>query len=111
MKRTDLLTAGIPPSTPQFAQVELASEAMKNYEYKWAKLYLNTRGKDLLMNMQFDGKPANKLPFVYKKELGSFVKVEANTVGSNFQGISLDINFTLPLDEILKSKNLLNMEE
>ena len=110
LSKTDLLTAGIPFDTPQYTQIQLAAEALKNYEYKWAKLQLNTEGNDLLIRMQFDGKPVHKLPFVYRKELGSFVKIETNEgEGSVFQGISLDVNLNLPIDKILRSKEILKI--
>jgi hypothetical protein len=106
---TEILTAGIPTNTPQYAQIELAREALKDYNYDWAKLNLMTEGENVLMRLQFDGKPARPLPFVYKKEIGGFVKVEAGSKGSIFQGISLDVNFKVPLDKILHYKDLLDM--
>ncbi len=60
----------------------------------------------MVMKLQFDGKPANPLPFVYKKDIGKFIKLETDAKGSVFEGISLDINFMLPLNEILKYKDL-----
>jgi hypothetical protein len=106
---TETITAGIPTNTPQYAQIELAREALKDYDYDWAKLNLMTQGENVLLRLQFDGKPARPLPFVYKKEIGGFVKVEADSKGSVFQGISLDVNFKVPLDKILHYKDLLDM--
>ena len=106
---TEILTAGIPPDTPQFAQLELAREALKDYDYSWAKLHLTSEGENLLLQLQMDGKPAKTLPFVYKKEVGRFVRVEAEAEGSNFQGIRLDVNFRLPLNKLLKYKDLFKM--
>ena len=106
---TEMLTRGIPAGTPQFAQVELAREALKDYAYSWAKLGLVSEGEDFLMRLQFDGKPANPLPFVYEKEIGSFVRVEAGAQGSVFQGIGLDVNLRLPLDQLLQYKDMVNM--
>jgi hypothetical protein len=106
---TEILTRGIPPETPQFAQMELAREALKDYNYKWAKLGMTTEGETLVMRLQFDGKPARPLPFVYKKEIGSFVRVEAGSQGSVFQGISLDVNLKLPLNRLLEYKGLVDM--
>lgn len=106
---TDILTAGIPPDTAQYVQMELAKEALKDYDYSWAKLNLTSRGEDLLLQMQMDGKPAKTLPFVYKKDIGGFMKVEANAKGSKFQGIRLDVNFRLPLNKLLQYKELIDM--
>jgi hypothetical protein len=106
---TEILTEGIPTNTPQYAQIELAREALKDYNYDWAKLNLMTEGENVLLRLQFDGKPARPLPFVYKKEIGGFAKVEAGGKGSIFQGISLDVNFKVPLNKILHYKDLLDM--
>jgi len=106
---TDILTAGIPPNTPQYVQMELAREALKDYDYSWAKLNITSRGEELLLQMQMDGKPSQTLPFVYNKEIGGFMKVEANAKGSKFQGIRLDVNFRLPLNKLMQYKGLINM--
>ncbi|MGD2150572.1 MAG: YdbH domain-containing protein [Desulfobacterales bacterium] len=106
---TEILTAGIPADTPQYAQIELAREALKDYDYDWAKLNLMTEGENVLLRLQFDGRPTHPLPFVYKKEIGGFARVEAGSKGSVFQGIRLDVNFRVPLDKILHYKDLLEM--
>ncbi len=98
---TEILTAGIPVDSVQFAQLDLAREALKDYDYKWAKLGLSTEDEILVMRLKLDGSPAGPLPFVFREELGGFARVEATAPGSNFQGISLDVNFRLPLDRIL----------
>ena len=108
---TEMLTAGIPSNTLQYAQLELARAALSDYRYQWAKLGLNTEGESLILRLQMDGKPANPLPFVYKKELGGFAKVEADSKGSIFQGISLDVNFNLPLDKILQYQDIFKQME
>ena len=109
MKDTEILTAGIPEDTPQYVQMELARKALEDYDYAWAKLNLTTEGDDLLLNLQLDGKPAKSLPFVYRKDMGGFAKVEAGVQGSTFQGIRLDVNFRLPLNKIMQYKELIPM--
>jgi hypothetical protein len=109
MTDTEILTAGIPQDTPQYVQMELARKALEDYDYSWAKLNLTTEGDDLLLNMQLDGKPAKSLPFVYRKDMGGFAKVEAGVQGSTFQGIRLDVNFRLPLNKIMQYKELIEM--
>jgi hypothetical protein len=106
---TDILTAGIPPNTPQYVQMELAREALKDYDYTWAKLNINSKGEELLLQMKMDGKPAQALPFVYNKDIGGFMKVKANAKGSKFQGIRLDVNFRLPLNKLLQYTELIKM--
>ena len=82
---------------------------MEDYDYSWAKLNITTEGEDVLLKMQLDGKPANPLPFVYRKDIGSFAKIEAGVEGSRFQGIRLDVNFRLPLNKIMQYKDLIQM--
>ncbi|MEA1921473.1 MAG: YdbH domain-containing protein, partial [Pseudomonadota bacterium] len=105
----EALTAGLPIASPQFAQLDLAREALKDYQYKWTKLGLNSEAEELILNLQFDGKPNLPLPFIYKKELGGFARVTAGSPGSHFQGISLDINLRLPLNQILRYKDIPTM--
>ena len=109
LKGADILTAGIPANTPQYVQMELAREALKDYDYSWAKLNIASEEEELLLQMQMDGKPAKTLPFVYRKDIGGFVKVEADSKGSKFQGIRLDVNFRLPLNKMLQYKDLFKM--
>jgi hypothetical protein len=109
LKDTEILTAGIPPGTPQYVQMELAREALKDYDVTWAKLNITSEGEDVLLRMQLDGKPANPLPFVYQKQLGGFARVEAGGKGSVFQGIRLDVNFRLPLNKMLQYKEIIQM--
>ncbi len=109
MTDTEILTAGIPPDTPQYVQMELARKALEDYDYSWAKLNLTTEGEDLLLKLQLDGKPGKPLPFVYRKDMGGFAKVEADVEGSTFQGIRLDVNFRLPLNRIMQYKELIQM--
>ena len=75
------------PKILAIPQMELAREALKDYDYDWAKLNITSEGEELLLQMQMDGKPAKTLPFVYRKDIGGFMKVEANAKGSKFQGI------------------------
>jgi len=98
--QADMLAKGILPDNAQIAQIELAKEALKDYTYKWVKLNLITQGELLKARLQMDGKPANPLPFIYDTKLGAFTRIEAGA-GSRFQGIRLDVNFSLPLNKIL----------
>jgi hypothetical protein len=106
---TEMLTAGIPRNTPQYVQLELAREALKDYDYDWAKLNLKTEGDNAVLRLQLNGKPSKPLPFVYNKEIGGFAKVDVGNKGSIFQGIRLDVNFRVPLDKILHYKDILDM--
>ncbi len=107
LERAESLAAGVPQNR-RLNQIDLVLEALKEYTYNWVKLNLNTVDEDLMMRLQFDGKPSGPLPFSYESETGEFVRIEEGR-GSVFQGISLDVNFRLPLNELLKYKDILKL--
>jgi hypothetical protein len=106
---TDELAAGIPVDLAQTGYLELAREALKDYEYNWVKLHLASEGDELMMQLKFDGKPSGTLPFVFREDIGGFARVDAGHPGSNFQGLSLDVNLRLPLDKILQYRDITDM--
>lgn len=109
VRNTEKLLAGIATGTPENVQMDLAREVLKSYDYNWATLGLATEGNDLVMRLSFNGKPTDPLPFVYEKDIGRFVKLEAGKKGSVFQGVNMDINFRLPLDTLLRYRKVFNM--
>jgi hypothetical protein len=80
----------------------IATEALKDFAYDSAKVSMVPDGNALLLRLELDGKPLNRLPFRYKKELGFFVRDESELGGSVFQGIKLDVNFRLPIHQLLQ---------
>ncbi|QGY38957.1 hypothetical protein GM415_02000 [Pseudodesulfovibrio cashew] len=105
------LVSAIPEGTPQRGQIELAKEAIKDFDYKWVRIKADSVGDELLVRLSVDGKPASTLPFIYRREFGGFMRVTGDVKGSNFQGLRLDVNFSLPLDRILLYKDVINMIE
>ncbi len=105
--KTERLLAGLPPGSPQFTQLDIATEALKDYTYNWAKLTLLSEDAVLLLKLQLDGKPNRLLPFVYDQSLGQFKRV-AGQGQADFKGISIDLNFRSPLNEIIHYKELLD---
>jgi hypothetical protein len=106
---TQMLLAGLPPGTPQHTQLDIATEALKDYTYKWAKLNVKSEGDILLLKLQFDGKPNQLLPFAYDQSLGQFKRV-AGEGQADFKGISIDLNFRSPLNDIINYKELLKQQ-
>lgn len=92
-----MLTA-LPPETAEAAQLALAAEALKSFEYSWAKVELVSQGDALDLVFKFNGRPDNVLPFVFDQNAGRFVRVDAG--GSEFESIRFDVNSSLPLGEI-----------
>jgi hypothetical protein len=105
IQNPEKLKAGIPVDAPGFSQLDLASEALKDFEYAWAKLTFDTQGETLTANMELDGKPGRVLPFEYRSDINSFVRVDAQSPGSRFQGIKLDVNLTLPFNQVMAFGN------
>jgi hypothetical protein len=105
IRNPEKLKAGIPVDASGFSQLDLASEALKDFEYAWAKLTFDTEGETLTAHMELDGKPGRILPFEYKREINSFVRVDAASPGSRFQGIKLDVNLTLPFNQVITFGN------
>lgn len=98
--------SGLAALTPEKIQIRSCM-----IHYKWARLGLQSDGEDVILRLQFDGKPANPLPFVYNKSLGRFVRVQANVEGSPLQGISPDMNLGLPLNRLLQYKGIVKIIE
>ena len=96
----DLLAAGIPKNSPQFAQVDFAAEALRNFQYNWVKLLLNSEGENLVMQMQMDGEPVQSLPFTYDSRTGQLQRADDTKQGIK-QAIRLDVNFRFPLNRFL----------
>ncbi len=107
VKDLDRMLEGFPKDTPEFSQLDLAGEALKDFQYEWAKLKMNTQGDTLAVHMELDGKPAAVLPFEYNKKLNSFARVDAKSPGSKFQGVKLDVNLKLPFNRVMKFGNKL----
>ncbi len=98
---TDYLTKAIPLNTPQFAQLDFAQEALRDFNYKWAKLHLITEDESLVLQLQLDGKPAQPLPFSYNSATGN-LRRQKDQQGGISQPIRLDVNFRFPLNTFLE---------
>ena len=107
LKGTGALLAGVPPDSPQHTQLDIATEALKDYTYQWAKLNVQSDKDVLLLKLQLDGKPNRLLPFAYDQQLGRFIRI-AGEGQAEFKGINIDLNFKSPLNEIIHYKELLN---
>lgn len=106
---TQALLAGLPPGTPQHTQLDIATEALKDYTYKWAKLNVRSEDDILLLKLQFDGKPNRLLPFAYDQSLGQFKRI-SGAGQADFKGIGIDLNLRSPLNDIINYRELLKQQ-
>lgn len=78
--------------------LDYSMDALENFAYNWTKLTFDTEGEELLLTLQLDGKPAQPLPYGYRK--GQIVKT---TEGQGIQHpLRLDVNFRLPMRDLLR---------
>lgn len=106
MKGAEAFLAGVPPGTPQHTQLDIATEALKDYNYQWARLSVESTDDILLLKLQMDGKPNRLLPFAYDQQQGQFQRIEGEGQ-ADFKGIGIDLNIRSPLNEIIHYKELL----
>jgi len=97
--QTDFLMAGVSEDSPAYGNLFIAKESLKNFTYSWAKLRLDTKDEILRIQLAVDGKPANVIP-VDSKPDGSYV-VNPKGPGTAFPGITLEVNFNVPLSKVL----------
>jgi len=94
------MLAAIPPGSPQYNKLDLAVEALKDFNYDWIRVDFHNDGEKLVLVSRFNGRPANLLPFTYDDKTGGLVRREG--ARANFQGIMLELNSSLPLNQLLK---------
>ena len=85
---------------------DMTQDALRNFEYSWARVQMGTEDGTLKLQLQLNGKPAAPLYYSYGEN--GIVKSQVPHV---FQGIRLDVNLNLPLDvlfELMEDYNLLN---
>lgn len=85
---------------------DMTQDALRNFEYSWAKVQMQTETGALKLQLQLNGKPAT--PLYYSYGGNGIVK---SSVPHVFQGIRLDVNLNVPLDvlfDLMEDYNLLN---
>ena len=88
----------IKAETPAFIQLDLTKEALTDFTYSWAKVSINTKDDKLIFKLHINGKPARPLKYAFKEDEQQFIRSE---VPYNFAGIQLEVNFNLPLSDIM----------
>ena len=107
IKQSKYLETTIPAEVPQFSPLHFAGAALADFEYNWAKLQIQSEGDSLLLKLQVDGRPTEKLPFRFDQKNNVFVRLDAASGEGIDQPIKLDVNFNVPVNEIFQYKDTL----
>lgn len=102
IRRSEQLTMGLPADGARFSPLHFAGAALGNFEYNWAKMYIGSEEENLLLQLQVDGKPRERLPYRYDPEHNVFVRLKEGEKGGIDQPIRLDVNFRVPVNELFR---------
>jgi len=105
--RSNHLNIGLPLDAPQFSPLHFAGAALGDFEYNWARLNILSEEENLLLKLQIDGKPRERLPYRFDAQNNVFVRLPAGAVGGIDQPVKLDVNFRVPVDELLRNQQIL----
>ena len=103
-KGSNYLNSGIIEESNESTQLSYVRSALKDFNYEWAVLNLQTKENECILSLQLYGKPAKPLHFKYNQELNIFVKTELETVNRINTPIYLEMNFKVPINRILRYK-------
>ncbi len=80
------------------AQLELVSEALKDFNYDWLRISLKSDNSadTMLVKLMMSGAPADKLPFEFDAGGGGFRKTSDPDKTAHFQKMTLEITFIMP---------------
>jgi len=107
VRKAGSFTSGIPTEGAQFSSIDLTLEALKDFNYDWSKISIDSEGEDIIAKIEFLGRPSGPLPFNFDRRIGAFSRVEAGSRGSLFQQIKLDLNCRFPFNDIMSYINVL----
>jgi hypothetical protein len=105
--QSEHLTRGLPGDVPQLSPLYFAGEALRDFRYDWAKLLVSSGEENLQLKLQIDGRPAEKLPYRFDSTRNVFVRLPAGAPGGIDQPVKLDVNFNIPLNELLRYYKLM----
>jgi hypothetical protein len=86
----------------QAIDMAIAISALKDFNYDWAKLTLNSENRKLLVTLDLNGKPAKALNFGFDTDVGLYKTEEDSGYTAVFEGILFTINFSLPINRMLR---------
>jgi len=100
IRQSEYLETDVPRDAAPLTPLHFAGAALGNFEYNWAKIYVNSEEENLLLMLQIDGKPKERLPFRFDADRNMFVPLRHGETGGIDQPIKLDVNFRVPVNEL-----------
>ena len=85
----------------QAIDMAIAVTALKDFDYDWAKISLNSENRKLLVTLDINGRPAKPLNFGFDTEVGLYKAEEDSGCTAVFEAILFTINFSLPINRML----------
>ena len=85
----------------QAIDMAIAVSALKDFDYDWAKISLNSENRKLLVTLDINGRPAKPLNFGFDTEVGLYKAEEDSGCTAVFEAILFTINFSLPINRML----------
>ncbi|MFA6567825.1 MAG: hypothetical protein WCS96_06405, partial [Victivallales bacterium] len=85
----------------QAIDMAIAVTALKDFDYDWAKLSLNSENRKLIVALDIYGRPAKALNFGFDTDVGLYKSEEGSGYTAVFEAILFTINFSLPINRML----------
>lgn len=101
-----LAGAGLPPDAPQRIQLEMAEEALKEFQYDWLKIKANSENGEDVVSFSVYGRPVRPIPFKYEND--QYVRIEHQGEVRVTRPMRLDVNVTFSLDDVFDLGEELN---
>lgn len=71
----------------------LVEEAVRDFNYEWLRVSLNSRNRRLYVNVELNGAPAGKLPLEYDAKSRNFVRSRDGARRVELEGLLLELKF------------------
>jgi len=81
----------------------LVEEAVRDFNYEWVRVKLNSKNNRLDMSVILKGVPAHKLPLEYDSKKKDFVRSKTGKRMVTLKGLTLELKFLdIDLERLLK---------
>lgn len=102
IKKSEYLAVDVPTDVPQFSPLHFAGAALRDFEYNWAKLNIYSEEENLLLKLQIDGRPGERLPYRFDPASNAFVRLKDDGAAGMDQPVKLDVNFKVPVNKLFR---------